>query len=225
MLRSLGVFLLLETAALAQQDLNYRVAMTRHNYTEDHCEYVNTVITAAMQSSASSSTMGLFNRVVNREIEDPSRRKLRTGDSPRDLEWCDAHCRCQTILMCQIGGYCAESCTSCGCDRRMEEEPEFLWPQEDVESSFSLEGVGEEIIAGEGVGTRQLEDGDEDEDCPVWDWHRDRKLSRYEIDEIMTCSASKALKGLAQELILEGNWCLGTRDLLEVYVETYVGAA
>jgi hypothetical protein len=214
MLRSLGLFLLLATASLAD-DLNYRVTMTRVNYTEDHCEYSNIVITAAIQSAASSSSMGLFNRVVTREFEDLSRRKL------EDLYWCDEHCRCQTILGCSILNFCADSCTSCGCDRRLDAETEFLWPQEDVESSLSLEGVREEITAGGGGGIRQLGD-EEDEDCPVWEWNRDRKLSYYELNEVMTCSANVALKGLARALILEENWCLGNPDELEVFVETYI---
>jgi hypothetical protein len=236
MLRSLGLFLLLATApSLAKHDhddLNYRVLMTRYNYTEDHCQYSNVVITAAMQSAVSSSTKGLFNRVVRRQIQiedDPNDRRqlsLRTGAwaASRELVYCDTHCRCQTILACRVLNFCAESCISCGCDRRMEEELEFLWPQQDVESSLS-KGVGDEVKAGEEGGIRQLKDVDEKEDCPAWNWNKDKNLSYYAINEIMTCSASRALKGLAQELIGEENWCLGDPDLLEVYVETYMEGA
>jgi hypothetical protein len=225
MLRSLGLFLFfLATASLAQQEdlKNYKVYMTRYNFTEAHCDHdTDTEITAQMQASVSSSTHGYFNRVVNRVTLDPSTRKLRIGASPRDLGWCDKYCRCEAILMCKIGCYCADSCTDCGCDRRMEEEPSFLWPQEDVESSLSLEGVVEVITAGEEEGVRQLENS-EDEDCPTWNLERGRKLlTSDEMDGIMTCSASKALKELARDLREQrGNNCLGNPEDLEVHAKT-----
>jgi hypothetical protein len=106
----------------------------------------------------------------------------------------------------------------------MKEEPSFLWSQEDVEfSPLPLEVVGEGVTAGEEGGIRQLDDGDEEGEgsCAAWDWNEGSKLSYCEIDDIMTCSASKALKALARELMLEGNWCLGDPDLLDVRVHTH----
>jgi hypothetical protein len=224
MLRSLGsLFLFLATASLAQEN-DYKVWMVRTNYTEAHCEgSADVAITAQMHQSVFSSSGGYMYHTVTRVL--PDDRNLRAGASPRDLGWCDAHCRCQTILMCQIGGYCADSCCDCACGRRMEEEPSFLWSQEDVVSSLPLEVVGKEITAGEEGGIRQLEGADEEEDCPAWDFNMGRKLSYCEIDDIMTCSARKGLKALARELISEGNRCLGNPDLLQVHVDTHCDRA
>jgi hypothetical protein len=197
--------------------------MVRHNYTEADCKgTADVAITAQIRQSASSSSGAVYNRPVERVMADGPPRKLRIGASPRDLGWCDQQCRCQTILMCKIGGYCVDSCTTCGCDRRMEEEPSFLWSQEDVEFSLPLEVVGEEIMAGEEGGIRQLGDGDEGEGgCLTWggDSTGGRKLTQGQVLEIMTCAARKDLKALAQALISEGCNCLGNPDLLEVHVE------
>jgi hypothetical protein len=216
MLRFLGLFLLLATSSLASHD--YKTWMVRYNYDEADCPAVDVEITARIRQSASASSGAVYNGAVDRVMPDGTPRKLRIGASPRELGWCDHKCRCQTILMCKIGGYCTDSCTTCGCDRRMEEEPSFLWPQQDVEFSLPSEGVGKEIMARKG-GVRQLGDEDDGEDCPTWGSIGGRKLTPEDEEAIMTCAARKDLKELARELKNEGNNCLGDPELLEVHVE------
>jgi hypothetical protein len=217
MLRPLGLVLLLATSSLASHD--YKTWMVRYDYTEADCEgAADVAITAQIRQSASRSSGTVYNAAVDRVMEDGTPRKLRAGASPRELGWCDLHCRCQTILMCKIGNYCSDSCTTCGCDRRMEEEPSFLWPQQDVEISIPLEDVGEEIMAREEGGIRQLGDEDGVEDCSTWDSMRGRKLTQQEEEKIMTCTARKDLKQLARNLKEEGCNCLGDPERLEVSV-------
>jgi hypothetical protein len=101
----------------------------------------------------------------------------------------------------------------------MEEQPSFLWPQQDVEFSLPSKGVGKDIMAREAGGVRQLGDADDGEDCPTWDSIGGRKLTPEDEEAIMTCAAKKDLKELASDLKNEGNNCLGNPELLEVHVE------
>jgi hypothetical protein len=233
MLRLLGLFFLLfatdslahkmadtplaheiNTLLLPEGGLDYKVWMTREEYNEEHCTaQIDVVIQAQMHESATSSTGGLFSKPVYREKD--VERKLRTGVSPRELGYCDEDCRCHTIIMCQIGGYCADSCHPCECSyRHLEELPEFFW-EVNVESSPAVVEV-----AGEGAGkvSAGIQRGGE-EVCPEWDNKQDYTVD--EIDEIMTCATSKALKEMARSFKNDGNNCLGDPDLLVVHVEIY----
>jgi hypothetical protein len=220
MLRSLGLLLLLVTASVARDltaaltdDLDYKVWMVRQNHAEEDCDAVDGDILLQMHESATSSTGGIFKKNVQREKDNG--RKLRTGVSPRELGYCDENCRCHRILMCQIGGYCADSCHPCECSyRHLEELPEFFW-EVNVESSPAVVEV-----AGEGAGkvSAGIQRGGE-EVCPEWDNKQDYTVD--EIDEIMTCATSKALKEMARSFKNDGNNCLGDPDLLVVHVEIY----
>ncbi len=121
MLRSLVFLLLLATSALAQDGVHsgyeYTVTMMRTGHTDEDCYAVDVFIEAQMQTSASNSTNGVYSHPLYREVA-PSSRKLRTGATPRELGWCDYNCRCQTVQICQMGGYCADSCPNCACGRR-----------------------------------------------------------------------------------------------------------
>jgi hypothetical protein len=123
MLRSLGLFLLLATAALAQDGVHrgheYTVSMMREDYINEDCDAVNVFIEAQMQTSASNATGGLYNHPLYHL--GPLNRKLRIGATPRDLGWCQENCRCQTVENCWAGGQCADSCPLCPCSRRAQD--------------------------------------------------------------------------------------------------------
>jgi hypothetical protein len=120
MLRSLGLFLLLATAALAQDGVHrgheYTVTLMRDGHTDADCAAVDVFIEAQMQTSASSATGGLYNHPLYRA--GILSRKLRTGATPRELGWCNENCRCQTVEICSMLGFCSDSCPTCACGRR-----------------------------------------------------------------------------------------------------------
>jgi hypothetical protein len=198
----------INTLLLPEGGLDYKVWMTREEYNEEHCTaQIDVVIQAQMHESATSSTGGLFSKPVYREKD--VERKLRTGVSPRELGYCDEDCRCHTIIMCQIGGYCADSCHPCECRtrRRMVEE-EFVFSQHDATEHDEPAG-GYDIVS--------ITDGGDV--CPKW--NSTKAFNEEEINDIMRCETSKALKKLAITLKKEGNNCLGAPDKLNVRVEIF----
>jgi hypothetical protein len=149
MLRSLGLFLLLATAALAQDGVHrgheYTVSLMREGYTNAHCDAVDLFIEAQMQTSASNATGGLYNHPLYRP--GPLNRKLRIGATPRELGWCHENCRCQTVENCYMGGMCADSCPNCPCSRRA---------QDVVTTGEDFEQRNAEILAVVGPALKQL---------------------------------------------------------------------
>jgi hypothetical protein len=125
MLRSLGLFLLLATAALAQDGVHrgyeYTVTLMREGHDNEDCYAADVFIQAQMQTSASNATGGLYNHPLYRAGAGPLNRKLRIGATPRELGWCNENCRCQTVEMCHMGGFCADSCPNCACGRRAQD--------------------------------------------------------------------------------------------------------
>jgi hypothetical protein len=227
--------LLLATASVARDltaalpdDLDYKVWMTRRNHNDEDCSEVDVVIQAQMHESATSSTEGLFNRPVYREHAVPPERKLRAGASPRELGYCDEDCRCYTIIMCQLGGYCADTCHPCECRirRRMEDLPEFLSEGQDVESSLAVvevagEGAGKVSTGKERSILELISAGTDNGDgCPKY--NNETEYTQAEIEKIMTCSTRKAIITMARTFLdRDGNNCLGDPDLLEVHVEIF----
>ena len=143
MLRSLGLFLLLATASLAQTDTFYDFTVL---YSTHSCEEsVNTLIRTQIHQSVVDTAGQSFDKPVYGH--DEVRRNLRTGSSPRELQVnCNSPCGCAQYSACRIQTYfCADTCggdTDCTCARRLEDdEPRLLQIGDQCDKHWNQENL------------------------------------------------------------------------------------
>lgn len=179
MLRSLGLFLLLATASLADlverqvevvEYFDYSVMYTPH----DNCESVVDEWITAQTHQTVHEIAGEAGMRPLQHREEQARRQLRTSVSPREL--CTA-CGCAQQLACRIQfRLCADTCGNyCTCARRLEDDEE---------------------PAGETVRTLGA-DG-----CGIWNQEAGN-LNREEMSNVLSCKLTKVLKEA------DGLLCLG----------------
>lgn len=204
MLRSLLLILLLATSSLAnnfehttEHQQNFEVIYSLHN-----CEdRVDTMIQTQIHETITKIAGREFNRPVQKRGKKDDRRQLRTPSASRELYIdCSAPCGCYEYLACRViqPWNCVDTCGhDCTCVRRLEEDEPRL-----------LHKFGETANA-EGAGT---------DECDKWD---QGNLTFDEMDNILSCSATKAIKEEMAAIFNEEGSCLGDSDQFEALVTVF----